>query len=343
MKALVFSDLHGHNFREFSYINEVGVNSRLQDQVIVLKAIHNTALNAGVDCIIFLGDLNHLKNNVDSQVIKVLSNELGMMTTNFPIFVLPGNHDYRLWGSEPALLEVLENMNNNIHILERRWQTICGQSFFCLPYTRRILGVNEDLMKLGDYKHCPKDVEHSFFLGHQDVIGVKYGKFLVDKGLNPQILSKKFRLSLVGHIHDMQKPEENVIVVGACMQHNFSDAGKDRGWWIIDTDEITMSFVVNKCSPKFFDIKAEEDINDKVPGDRDKDFYRIHVNGNSLPDIYKSIRWKRVSFSSLGDSKSRSQILFTDNDDDLIKKYVDSKELNSIDSKILIDLGRKYL
>ena len=339
MKALIFSDLHGHNFKEFSYITEGGVNSRLLDQAIVLHEIHETALKKKVDCVIFLGDFTHLKNNVDSQVIKILSHELGQMATNFPIYILPGNHDFRLWGSEPALLEVFEDMTDRIHILKKGWKEIFDHEFYCLPYTRRTVGLNEELNEL--------DPEPgTIFLGHKDIIGVKYGKFLVDKGLNAQMLNKKFRLSLIGHFHDAQKIDDRVFSIGAPMQHNFSDVFKERGWWILETEEtgaVSMSFEVNTLSPRFFDIKTEADSNDKLPGDPEKDFYRIHVTGSKIPKQYMSARWKRVSFKIIGDKKGRSQMTFSDTDDDLVKKYVDSKNLSGLDSDVLIRLGRKYL
>ena len=336
MKALVCSDLHGHNFKEFSYINDAGVNSRLNDQAVVLHEIHESALKQKVDCVIFLGDFTHLKNNVDSQVIKILGYELGQMAINFPIYILPGNHDFRLWGSEPALLEVFEDMNDRIHILEKGWETIFDHEFYCLPYTRKNVGLNEELNEL--------DTEpDTIFLGHKDIIGVKYGKFLVEKGLNAQMLSKKFRLSLIGHFHSMHSVESNVFSVGAPMQHNFSDTGEARGWWVLDTVDMSMEFVTNTFTPSFFDIKKSEDSNDKLPGDPENDFYRIHITGSKIPKQYMSARWKRVSFSVGGGKKSRSQITFSDTDSDLIKKYVESRSLDTLDPNILIELGRKYL
>jgi len=337
MKALIFSDLHGHNFKEFSCINNTGMNSRLYDQVMVLRKIHQSAHEHNVNCVIFLGDLTHLKNNVDSQVIKAMSHELGLIAINFPIYILPGNHDYILWGSEPALLEVLEDMNSRIHILEKGWNDICDYNFYCLPYTRKTKGLNEELNEIDT------EGDNAIFLGHKDIIGSQYGKFLVDQGLNAQMLSKKFKLSLIGHFHDMQKVEDNVYSVGAPMQHNFADANKPRGWWIFDTFSMGMKFVTNTFTPSFFDIKKSEDSNDKLPGDSEKDFYRIHIAGSKIPEQYMKARWKRVSFNVVGTKQSRSSMTFSDGDEDLIKKYVESRNLNGIEADKLIELGRTYL
>ena len=72
MKYLIFSDLHAHNYREFSEIDPTGVNSRLLDCVEVLGEIQKYANSQGIEKVIFCGDLFHLKNNIDSRVIKII-------------------------------------------------------------------------------------------------------------------------------------------------------------------------------------------------------------------------------------------------------------------------------
>jgi len=244
MKALIFSDIHGHNFREFSYIMDDGLNSRLRDQQIVLEKLRDVAQDNKVDMIIFLGDLYHLKNNADSQVIKIISSGLVDLTEVAPVLMVPGNHDYRMWSSEPALLETIIVLTQApITILQKGWYS---DMFYVHPYTRRIKEAEEELQKL----EVP---EGSIFLGHQDIKGANYGGFVVEHGLDPDLLSKKFKMSFIGHCHDAYMARDNVFSIGAPMQHNFNDVGQPRGWWLWDLDSNQLEQQLNDFSPQFHD------------------------------------------------------------------------------------------
>lgn len=71
MKILFFSDVHAHNYQDFAHYGS-GSNSRLEDAVEAVDAITEEAKVRGVDCICFGGDLYHLKNFVDSQVLRCM-------------------------------------------------------------------------------------------------------------------------------------------------------------------------------------------------------------------------------------------------------------------------------
>lgn len=342
MKVLVFADIHGHNFREFSYIDEDGFNSRLMDQVEVITKIHESAHVNKVDRVWFLGDLTHLKNNMDTQVIRTLMVELGYIGSNFPVWIIPGNHDYRMWNSDPALLEMLTDWDDRITIARRfEWAGVEHEGervrVRVLPYQRAIIGTNKEIEELNT--NPEKDV----FLGHQDVVGVNYGGFVVEKGLDADILSKKFKLSLLGHCHDSQKIRDNVYSVGAPMQHNFGDFLSPRGWWILDTKTYEMKFIENDFSPRFWKIKTnQENEPQDLPGNPEKDFYWITVKGSELPVRFKSIRWKRVSFEIKNEKKERVGISLSDSFEDIIEKYVKYQNTN-LDEKKLIKFGRGYV
>jgi len=150
MKVLVFADIHGHNFREFSYIDDDGFNSRLIEQTIVLSNIHKSGMEHKVDQVWFLGDLTHLKNNMDTQVIRSLMLEMTHIAGSFPVWIIPGNHDYRLWSADPALLEMLTDGEERIHVAKSfNWHGIDGKTgrlrVMALPYTRSLAGLNEDI------------------------------------------------------------------------------------------------------------------------------------------------------------------------------------------------------
>lgn len=341
MKALIWADLHGHNFREFSTI-ENGVNSRLKDCADVVGQILLSAKKEKVDEVWFVGDLYHLKNNLDNRVIQIIMSEMEELADNFPVFIVPGNHDYRAWSSEPILLEILNEMPGKFVLCESGWlkQNYEGEynykeGIYIEPFTRKVKELNKRIAEL------KTNSEQDIFFGHQDIIGTKYGGFVVEHGLDADVLSKKFKWSFVGHWHAASKyVRENVMSIGAPLQHNFGDANQPKGWWIFDSEKGEMRFVGNDFSPRFFDIKVGPETTE-FPGDSARDFYRIKVRGE-LPEFLNKMKWKRISKEMEGETKKRTTISFSDKKEDIIEKYVEARG-GDLDHKKLIEMGRKYL
>jgi len=337
VKYLIFSDLHAHNYREFSEIDPTGVNSRLLDCVEVLGEIQKYANSQGIEKVIFCGDLFHLKNNIDSRVIKIILDEFHSLFSNKRLYLLPGNHDYRMWGSDPTLLELLydymvEEGGSRVQIITE--STVIeddGVKLYFEPYTRQVKGLNERIASKAE-----KDM---IFIGHQDVVGAYYGGYQVTSGLDPKLLAEKFLWAFVGHNHTPSKFSERVISVGAPLQHNFSDIGSERGWWVLDTDAEELTFVENTFSPKFWEVKVGE----TIPGNPERDFYRVVLESLDVPPEVEKLRWKRFIYNLAGSSKRRSEIRFQDKTEDIVRKYVELRAPKGFDKKKLIEIGKEYL
>ena len=339
MKSLIFSDIHANNFKEFSTFAGT-VNSRLLDQLIVLEEIYQSAKEYNVDEVKFLGDLMHLKNNLDSQVIKLVMRKIISLAEEFKLIMIPGNHDYRLWTSEPVILELIHEYSQKGKVIrEPGWY----DNIYIEPYTRKVQEQTERL------KNLQVTNDNAIFLGHQDIVGVKYYGFLVTEGLDATILKDKFKWSFVGHCHEPFQIRERVISVGAPLQHSFNDAGGERDWWILDGDKL--EFIVNRFSPKFFDITVDEDETilskvkpdvDHLLADLEKDFFRVNVIGIQPPKDLDLLRWRRVSYAPKSSKKIRTELKFSDSYESIIEKYVDAR-CGSLDKTKLVEIGRKYL
>lgn len=339
MKSLVWGDLHSHNFREFSE-NINGINSRLLDCANVITELSKFAEKEKIEKIYFLGDLFQLKNNLSSDVIKVTMDALNDLVEDREMVIIPGNHDYTLWSSNPTLLNLFSKyiVKGKITIItEPTWIDNC----YFEPYTRQTKELNERIKKL-------EVMDDTIFFGHQDIIGMQYGGFEVEHGLDPEILVKQFRRSFVGHCHEPMKVVEDVannrmvISVGAPLQHSFSDVGGTRGWWTYDSKDNNLKFITNTFSPKFMDYEYDEK-DDAIPGDPEKDFYRIKVVGNvELPPRLQRIKWKRINYIIGGETKKRTSISFSDKSVDVIQKYT-SVRGGGLDHKRLIKIGQGYL
>lgn len=355
MRIGIFSDLHGHVFREFSYITPDGVNSRLEDQRIWLEGFKKDVIERNIQWLLFGGDMTHLKNNVDSQVIKVIGESLQQLGYAVPISAIPGNHDYRMWGSEPALLDVFKELGKSIDVLEQGWKDITLADervrFYFAPYRRDVKTLNEEIesievgnnAQLGLQGRVPGEAFlEGYFLGHQDVIGVSYGGYKVERGLDPDMLSKKFKYSFIGHWHESKKIRDNVVSIGSPMQYNFSDEGTDHGWWILDTKTGEVEFVKTEGQPEFHTLQYGEDVATEFIGDKQNDFYRVILDGVEEPEETQDIIYKRIMKRPGSQSSKRTSISVADSTKDIIEKYVESRG-GDFDQKKLVEIGRTYL
>lgn len=359
VKSLYFADLHSHNYKEFSVI-ENGVNSRLTDCVDTVEQILISARENNVDEIRFLGDLYKLKNNLDSQVIQLTMYALQKLADNYPLLLVPGHHDYRMWTHDPIMMEMLADFSGKTKFQIK----LCGEpgwitskdaevQTYVEPCVRQVKGINERIEKL-------KPRKNAIFLSHSDVKGVNYRGYVVDNGLDADLLSERFKWSFIGHWHAPKKLRKNVISVGAPLQHNFNDVGGKRGWWIFDSASDKLKYVENVDAPRFWniEIKEEDELQKalhegaenaelepvlKTPGNPHNDFFRIKVLGQTLPKGLSYIRWKRITYEiPKTASKTRSELKFSDSSDALIKKYVEARG-GKLDHKKLIEVGQKYL
>jgi len=340
MKALIWSDLHGHNYKEFSTI-ENGINSRLKNCVDVIEKIQQSAIENSVDEIWFTGDLYQLKNNLDNRVIQLIMHRMMDLAAKFPLLLVPGHHDLYMWSTNPIMMEILAGFSHRIKLCDKlEWinPKNAAVQIYVEPCTRKVKELEERIEKL-------EPRENAIFLAHQDVIGARYGGFVVERGLDADVLSKKFKWSFIGHNHNPSEYRHNVISVGASLQRDFGDCGEKRGWWILDTEKEEVKFIENIFSPEFVDYTWDPNAEEKdfIPGDWEKDFYRIKVVGHAeLPPRLARIGWKRVSYEIKGQVKKRTSISFSDKKENIIEKYVELRGGN-LDHKRLIEMGRKYI
>jgi len=258
-----------------------------------------------------------------------------------------------MWSTNPIMLELLKEFSDRITVIDKPgWITRQGVDIYVEPCTRKI----SDLMKRIEILKCIVGKE-LIFLGHQDLIGMEYGGYRVEKGLDSEILSKKFKYSFVGHYHSPRTINKNVISVGAPLQHSFNDAAETnsdssfnrqarRGWWIFDSNKSKVEFVTNTDAPEFIDYVYDPEAKEKefIPGNWEKDYYRIKVIGNhELPERLQRIKWKRVSYELRCAKKGRTTISFSDKKEDLLIKYAEARAPENLDKKLLVEIGRDYL
>ena len=183
-KVLQFADLHGHNYKEFSIIAD-GVNTRLLDCAETLRLINKSADDNEVDMIWFAGDLFHLKNNLDNKVIQLIMHEMQKLAEKYPLLLVPGHHDLYMWSSNPVLLNMLAEFSDQVLVVDKpmwiRESRFFNVPIYAEPCTRKVKELNERLKNL-ETNHQ----EGPIFIAHQDILGMHYGGYVVEQGLDAE-------------------------------------------------------------------------------------------------------------------------------------------------------------
>jgi DNA repair exonuclease SbcCD nuclease subunit len=151
-----------------------------------------------------------------------------------------------------------------------------------------------------DNDPCEDLSKADVFVGHHFVnTATDAGGYMFYKGYDPKILSKTYKFSIIGDIHNAQHFEKNVLIPGVPIQNKFSD-NATCGVWVIDTETWTDKFIEfnSKTYPKYYLVKEETDIPATHPVNHHYRLAsRVHAEGASkviASDIDKIDLWQII-------------------------------------------------
>jgi len=247
-KALIFSDLHVHNYKNF---NEDG--RRLKNGIAFLDYIFKLANANGIKIILMPGDLF---NNMQIMATKAVNAVAVCFKRNFDLYPdiimisVSGNHDMAEVNliDKPAesALEYLQNIFPQFCLFDDRG-SMCQGNFqiFGIPYfehPEHFRARLEETIKLTDKDHI------NILLMHQTV-----GSGLpIEDDITPDDpLFDPFTLVLNGHIHNCEQLTDKFINVGSPMHRDAGDIGKQKGFWIVDLDNSVESIAFKDITDKY--------------------------------------------------------------------------------------------
>jgi DNA repair exonuclease SbcCD nuclease subunit len=223
MKALVFSDLHLHAFKQFASYSS-GDNSRRVELVDRLQQIVNL-INAEYDCGIFSGDFFHERLRVD--VVSASKAKAVLSGLQKPLIMCSGTHDITYSGH--SSLEIFRDMfpaeSPTVFIDERVELEVGGRTFVfvCVPD----IGPAATMEKIRESRD-----RNAILITHGDFKGSQYGSVVLTEGIDAEYIRKHFLYSVVGHIHNYSQSPfgSGILVPGTCIPHTFGDLGSGRAW-----------------------------------------------------------------------------------------------------------------
>lgn len=356
MRILIFSDLHAHAFKPYSTILNNGLNSRLNDTLIVLDEIISACQVYQVDLVLFGGDLFHQRTPITVSTFNAVHEKIAKLRLTVPrVGLLKGNHDQT---NRSGTINSIDTFNAIVDVFSTpQWATYTTPvdkiNILCLPYLDKRKEIQETIKKLlSEPKDGPK-----MLLGHVDINGGVTGSDIVltsnDMPQLTELEPESFSQMFFGHFHKHQKLYTNAHYVGSTHQNNWSDAGQDRGFMLWDTEKGPPEFIPIHCAPKFEAICAEE--LSSIPLEAFKnnfiriEYIRPHTQ-KEFEDTKKDllnlgarwVQWRNANTVSKSVSSADHDFSLSLDHEELAKRYIEQFS-RGLDKQWLNENAAKYL
>jgi hypothetical protein len=220
IRLAVSSDWHITDTAQFSEFDQTGRPDRLLKFIRLAMDFSEFAVENKADAMIITGDLldsailRPMVVDVSRKVFEILS------SSGIPTVVIYGNHDIDTKTSEVAkyhsALSHLLDVKNILYVDNPMEIAIQDYKIYACPWLNRVI----------DF--LPADI----FLGHGLVQGSQnWEGYKFSSGFDPKMLSKKYKLSVIGDIHNGQVLESNILIPGCPIQRDYKDS-PTTGFWL---------------------------------------------------------------------------------------------------------------
>lgn len=277
----------------------------------------------GIDTIFFLGDFFHNKFVISSTTLYTASIFLSKLQ-EFHLHVIFGNHDlYYLNNPEVASVNIFAGYSN--------------VTLYPKPET---LDVNGKKIVFCGWGYDPLEYSGDLLLTHSEIDVFQFNNFMqCQSDLKPSDLLRNYKHVISGHFHKQQhsKYENGRIIeyIGNPFQMDFSDERVEKVFGILDTDDLSMEYISNEFSPKFYRYKMSELVKIR----------NMERFTDSLRNAYVKILMDRnITIQDTNELKTTLQLF---RPRDLKLEWAETEDLTVIEDNIkgfkLVDVINEYL
>ena len=257
-KVAIFSDIHlgVHQNSDFW----LGVANQWADWYIKELESRN------IDKIIFAGDFFHYRDEISVKTLNFAKDFLDKFH-KFNIIMITGNHD--AWYKDTSEINSLSILKGYKNITVYDKMTQCD-----------LLGINTTYCpwgtKLSDIPKC------NLVFGHFELENFKMNSFKIcDHGDDPETLAEKAPLVFSGHFHLRAKRnfgKSEIIYVGNPYEMDFGDSMQSKGFYILDTKDLSYEFIDNVLTPKHIKVYLSKLITESNP----ISYFKEVISGNII-------------------------------------------------------------
>lgn len=244
MKALIFSDLHVHDYKQF---NKDGTRARKAADMI--RYVFKLADANHIKHIWFCGDMGDQFTTTSVIAMNEMLAAFKECFISYPVIdfiAIPGNHDFATKNTfENVGISIMDTFGPSTHFrgLFDKFYLLNHMDGYTYSYNHGFSVVGVPFFEDADdfwafLERALKDVkypEHMYLLMHQMVWPENP---IVQDDINyldPRL--KDFKWIFNGHVHHGSMIGNNFINVGSPMHRDASDVGTKKGIWLLDSDE----------------------------------------------------------------------------------------------------------
>lgn len=350
MDFLIFSDIHCHNFKfgsKWVIDEELGpISSRLLDSIKCIRQVFDYAVKHNITHVFFAGDLFHVPDKPPTEVVSAVYKTIANRPKSIQLYMIPGNHDI---SSKSGLNHALIPFSDVCTVVNdySRFEVGDCVSVSMVPY-RESKSSYLDLLNQAAVPCSFADCD--ILISHIGVQGATVGADYVLENDADVALSdlplESFDHSFFGHFHQHQKLADNAHYIGATHQHNWGDAGTERGFLHVSAHMGDVKFTrVPLEAPKFHKVKVGGSVSHIKSGDfvtitAVKDVGAVKTAAmEALPDVgYLTVKLEKevpvTSVVTLPTSYSQHELLTA---------WIGTKAHGTLDKKKLLNLGLELL
>jgi DNA repair exonuclease SbcCD nuclease subunit len=229
-----------------------------------------------IDTVAILGDLFDTRNSLNTYMkTEVFTLFETFAKENIKIYIFMGNHDiYFRNTNQIHSLTFLKKFDNVTLVEDVELFDIGGKKLLFVAWQ-----VDNEQFK---ERIANKNIHCDVCLGHFDIVGFPYNNNSVcHEGIETNIFLNNYTLTFSGHFHKRtvyKVKDRDIVMIGSPYQLNRGDKGNERGFCVLDLDDLSYNFVNTKETIKFIDLKYPETFNKNLICNNVID---IHVDYNS--------------------------------------------------------------
>ena len=332
-RVALTADLQLQPQPRYSTLTADGVTTRLQDFVDCLHWVADSALEHDCDTLFILGDLLDSRTVIDVTVIDMACRAFRAIAEKIKVHVMVGNHDAYLRTPRMNSTQMLAGVATVHEAVSQ------VGPFAVVPWTDNADDYRASIQRANKLRSGKAKPE--FLLSH----GMFGEAVPMAKGLPVEWLTEGgWRGVYLGDVHDpvvLQK-SPTIRYVGSPLQIHFGDAGRQRGFVVLDTATAKHQFVENTKSPRFHILTSVDDVPEPQT---DRDFFRVKVKDQELADVLvaeaqKLSAWVEAETSSSNFENVRIDAAGSLGDEELLTAYC--KHV-AVDADLLVPLGLELL
>jgi len=237
MLAVVFSDIHSHNYKKFDQDG-----SRLKNTLNVFDDVWKFAHKNNIQVVLFGGDLYDQQKVLPTVVVNAVVAKVKELAESYPdivCYAVTGNHDQAtksLYGQPAvsALRHLQTVVPNNFKVIDDSGVTLGDRLILHgIPYYE----YPEHFRKaLADRAADTSAGWTNILMVHQTPNGI-YNDFIpADTDVNDELYDS-FDFVFCGHIHQHQQITDKFVVVGSPIHRDLGDAGNEKGFLVFDMEK----------------------------------------------------------------------------------------------------------